>query len=119
MIQPRAHSASMHASSTPRALEFDAEFDAAFSNAALHWMKDPDRVIAGVRRALKPGGRFVGECGGLGNVRTFCRARSRPRSPDAASMHPRSIRGISPARTNTVRGSRRSLDVAASSCSNA
>ena len=49
-------------------LEFDQAFDAVFSNAALHWMTDPDAVIAGVRRALKPGGRFVGEFGGHGNV---------------------------------------------------
>lgn len=50
------------------ALPFDAEFDAVFSNAALHWMTRPDDVIAGVARALKPGGRFVGEFGGMGNV---------------------------------------------------
>jgi SAM-dependent methyltransferase len=49
-------------------LPFDGEFDAVFSNAALHWMKNTDRVLAGVRRALKPGGRFVGEFGGHGNV---------------------------------------------------
>jgi len=49
-------------------LEFDAEFDAVFSNAAMHWMLDQDRVIAGVAAALKPGGRFVGEFGGHGNV---------------------------------------------------
>jgi trans-aconitate methyltransferase len=50
-------------------LTFDAEFDAVFSNAALHWMKrDPDAVISGIRRALKPGGRFAGEMGGHGNV---------------------------------------------------
>ncbi|MGI9434766.1 MAG: class I SAM-dependent methyltransferase [Geminicoccaceae bacterium] len=49
-------------------LDLDAEFDAVFSNAALHWMLDPDAVIAGVARALKPGGRFVGEFGGHGNV---------------------------------------------------
>ena len=50
-------------------LTFDAEFDAVFSNAALHWMKrDPSAVVAGVRRALKPGGRFAGEMGGHGNV---------------------------------------------------
>ena len=41
------------------ALSFDGEFDAVFSNAALHWMREPDRVLAGVRRALKPGGRLV------------------------------------------------------------
>ena len=39
-----------------------------FSNAALHWMTRPDEVLAGVRRALRPGGRFVGEFGGHGNV---------------------------------------------------
>ena len=43
-------------------------FDAVFSNAALHWMLDPDAVIAGVARVLRPGGRFVGEFGGAGNV---------------------------------------------------
>lgn len=49
-------------------LTFNAEFDAVFSNAALHWMRDPDAVIAGVWRALKPGRRFVGEFGGYGCV---------------------------------------------------
>ena len=39
-----------------------------FSNAALHWMKRADVVIAGVYRSLKPDGRFVAECGGLGCV---------------------------------------------------
>lgn len=51
-----------------QALAFDAEFDAVFSNAALHWMLDPDAVARGVFAALKPGGRFVGEMGGSGNV---------------------------------------------------
>jgi len=50
------------------ALTFDGEFDAVFSNASLHWMRDPDAVIAGVWRALKPGGRFVAEFGGAGNA---------------------------------------------------
>lgn len=50
-------------------LRFQQEFDAVFSNAALHWMKkDPDAVLRGVARALRPGGRFVGEFGGHGNV---------------------------------------------------
>jgi SAM-dependent methyltransferase len=47
---------------------FEDEFDAVFSNAALHWMRRPADVIAGVRRALRPGGRFVGEFGGHTNV---------------------------------------------------
>jgi SAM-dependent methyltransferase len=49
-------------------LAFGPEFDAVFSNAALHWMRRADAVIVGVKRALKPGGRFVGEFGGFGNV---------------------------------------------------
>lgn len=50
------------------ALDFVEEFDAVLSNAALHWMTRPDAVVAGVWKALKPGGRFVGEMGGAGNV---------------------------------------------------
>lgn len=49
-------------------LPFVNEFDAVFSNAALHWMNDHEAMLAGVYRALKPGGRFVAECGGQGNV---------------------------------------------------
>ena len=49
-------------------LSFEREFDAVFSNAALHWMRPPEAVLAGVRRALKPGGRFVGEMGGHNNT---------------------------------------------------
>lgn len=50
-------------------LGFNSEFDAVFSNAALHWMKrDPDAVIRGVARALRLGGRFAAEMGGFGNV---------------------------------------------------
>jgi trans-aconitate methyltransferase len=51
-----------------QSLVFDGEFDAVFSNAALHWMPDGAAVIAGVFRALRPGGRFVGEFGGHGNI---------------------------------------------------
>jgi SAM-dependent methyltransferase len=51
-----------------QALDFDRQFDAIFSNAALHWMLDPEAVAAGVFRALVPGGRFVGEMGGTGNI---------------------------------------------------
>lgn len=50
------------------ALRWREEFDAVFSNAALHWMTRPEAVIAGVARALRPGGRFVAEQGGQGNV---------------------------------------------------
>jgi|SRR5690349_9172422 SAM-dependent methyltransferase len=53
------------------ALRFHDEFDAVFSNAALHWMLRPDEVIAGVWRALRRGGRFVAEMGGHGCVETI------------------------------------------------
>jgi SAM-dependent methyltransferase len=60
-----------------QALDLDSQgerfgqFDAAFSNAALHWMLDPDAVASGVFAILKPGGRFVGEMGGEGNIATL------------------------------------------------
>ena len=47
------------------------QFDAVFSNAALHWMLDPDAVASGVFSMLKPGGRFAGEMGGEGNIATL------------------------------------------------
>jgi SAM-dependent methyltransferase len=49
-------------------MAFDGEFDAAFSNAALHWMLEKARVAAAIFRALKSGGRFAGEMGGEGNL---------------------------------------------------
>jgi trans-aconitate methyltransferase len=49
-------------------MAFDSEFDAAFSNAALHWMVDKVRVAKATFAALKPGGRFAGEMGGEGNL---------------------------------------------------
>lgn len=51
-----------------RALCFGACFDAILTNAALHWIRPPDAVIDGMWRALRPGGRLVGEMGGEGNV---------------------------------------------------
>ena len=48
---------------------FDAPFDAIFSNAALHWMTEPERVVVCMARALKPGGRLAAEFGGKGNMR--------------------------------------------------
>jgi SAM-dependent methyltransferase len=72
-------------------LAFDAEFDAVFSNAAIHWMKPADDVIAGVWRALKPGGRFVAEFGGHGCVVTIKRAiveALRRRGIDGDALNP-------------------------------
>lgn len=54
------------------AANFEAgdRFDAVFSNAALHWVKDADGAAASVARALRPGGRFVLEMGGKGNTQS-------------------------------------------------
>lgn len=46
----------------------NATFDAVFSNAVLHWVRGQDAMMAEVHRVLKPGGRFVAEMGGHGNV---------------------------------------------------
>ena len=73
------------------ALEFDHEFDAVFSNAVLHWIKRADPVIAGVHRALKPGGRFVAELGGYGcvdKIRTALVAALNRRGLDGESRVP-------------------------------
>ncbi len=51
-----------------RYLTFAEQFDAVFSNAALHWIKEAHLVIASVWQVLKAGGRFVGEFGGGHNV---------------------------------------------------
>jgi trans-aconitate methyltransferase len=73
-------------------LNFDNEFDAVFSNAALHWMRNkPDAVITGVHRALKPGGRFVAEMGGFGcvqKIKTALVAAMNRRDIDGESIVP-------------------------------
>jgi len=47
---------------------FDQPFDAVFSNAVLHWVQDQDSMMKCVYDSLRPGGRFVAEMGGKGNV---------------------------------------------------
>ena len=75
-----------------REMTYDNDFHAVFSNASLHWMRPPTRVVSGISRALKPGGRLVAELGGQGNVSTIVDAirrcitdagygAPRPRSP--------------------------------------
>jgi SAM-dependent methyltransferase len=49
-------------------MQFFAEFDAAFSNATLHWVLHKEQAARAIFRALKPGGRFAGEMGGEGNL---------------------------------------------------
>jgi trans-aconitate methyltransferase len=72
-------------------LPFSSEFDAVFSNAVLHWVKNQDAALAGVYRALKPGGRFVGELGGAGCVQAIRSALHESmarRGLDVASLDP-------------------------------
>jgi trans-aconitate methyltransferase len=52
-------------------LPFIEEFDAVFSNAVLHWVKNQSTALAKIYRSLKPGGRFVVELGGFGCVVTI------------------------------------------------
>jgi trans-aconitate methyltransferase len=59
-----------------REFTVEAPFDAVFSNAVLHWVDDDDQdaVLSRVADALRPGGRFVAEMGGVGNVGTVVEA---------------------------------------------
>jgi len=62
-------------------------FDAVFSNAVLHWIRQPVAVLRGVHRLLRPGGRLVAEFGGAGNIATV----------RSALHHALRRRGIDPA----------------------
>lgn len=53
---------------------FDFQFDAIFSNAALHWMTNPQVVIKNMATSLKDGGRLVFEMGGKGNIQTIIKS---------------------------------------------
>jgi trans-aconitate methyltransferase len=80
------------------ALPYERQFDAAFSNAALHWitgLSGQRAALAGINRALRPNGRFVAEMGGQGNIaaiRTALQATLAPFNIDAeaaaASFYP-------------------------------
>lgn len=66
-------------------------FDGVFSNAVLHWIREPAPVITGVRRVLRTGGCFVAELGGAGNIATVhgaLRAAFRRRGMDPAVRDP-------------------------------
>lgn len=61
---------------------FEEPFDAVFSNAALHWMKNAENVLTCVWNSLNKNGRFVVEFGGKGNVETIIKAISEVLSED-------------------------------------
>jgi len=56
---------------------FDMPFDAVFSNATLHWVTQAEAAVTCIAAALKPGGRFVAEFGGKGNVQRMAEATRR------------------------------------------
>jgi SAM-dependent methyltransferase len=64
----RARGIEAHEGSAERLPFADRSFDAVFSNAALHWVRGQDAMMVEVGRVLKPGGRFVAEMGGHGNI---------------------------------------------------
>ncbi len=57
-----------------RDFAFPFSFDAIFSNATLHWVREADQAVQHITTALKPGGRLVAEFGGKGNVATITTA---------------------------------------------
>jgi trans-aconitate methyltransferase len=65
----------------------EAPVDAVFSNAALHWMSPPEDVAASVLRALEPGGRFVAEMGGRGNIATIVGAIDQALAEEGIPRH--------------------------------
>lgn len=57
-----------------RNFQVEQPFDAVFSNAVLHWVQEANKAISSIHQALKPGGRFVAEFGGKGNIQAIATA---------------------------------------------
>ena len=73
---------------------FSDPFDAVFSNAALHWVQDPEAAVECIQQALRPGGRLVAELGGMGNIgsivsafREVLAATGYPRDPEESPWY--------------------------------
>ncbi len=67
---------------------FEEPFDAVFSNAALHWVKQADAAAESIARALKSGGRFVAEFGGNGNTGSILSALRIALGPESDARCP-------------------------------
>ncbi len=83
LVQARTHypEAAVYAQADGVDLPFpDATFDAVFSTATFHWIKDHDRLFAEIHRVLTPGGRLVSQCGGGPNLQELYRRAQRLRS---------------------------------------
>lgn len=70
------------------AFAFTEPFDAVFSNAALHWVKNAAGAAASIVRALRTGGRFVAEFGGKGNIASVQAALRSVLGPSADQQSP-------------------------------
>jgi ubiquinone/menaquinone biosynthesis C-methylase UbiE len=68
--------------------QFDEPFDAVFSNAALHWVKDAEGAARSIARVLRPGGRFVAEFGGRGNIASVMAALRHVLGASAGDLSP-------------------------------
>jgi SAM-dependent methyltransferase len=88
----------------------DESVDAVFSNATLHWVKNADAAALCIARVLKPGGRFVAEFGGHGNIQSVVDAL---RAVLGQSRHP----GITPASASMQRFSSGTLSKRGTPCS--
>jgi trans-aconitate 2-methyltransferase len=53
-----------------RPLPIDGTVDAVLSTATFHWVLDHDALFANLAAVLRPGGRLVAQCGGVGNIAT-------------------------------------------------
>jgi trans-aconitate 2-methyltransferase len=71
-----------------RNIEFSQAFDAVFSNAVLHWIQQPEQVVKCIWQALKPGGRFIAEFGGKGNIQLIVEALSQAIEPSFNIRNP-------------------------------
>jgi trans-aconitate methyltransferase len=67
---------------------FPGQFDAVFSNAALHWVKDAEGAVESIAQALRPTGRFVAEFGGKGNIASVQAALRAVLGPSADEQSP-------------------------------
>ncbi len=74
---------------------FEEPFDAVFSNAALHWVKDAEASVQCIAAALRPGGRIVAEFGGQGNIREILAALGAVFGAAAEELCPWRFCGIS------------------------
>ena len=70
------------------AFDFAEPFDAVFSNAALHWVKDAEGAVESIARSLRLGGRFVAEFGGKGNIASVRAALRTVLGPGADEQSP-------------------------------